>query len=1632
MAELITSLETKPEAPKNNISFGFTPVPQKDPSVLASRANKADFALGEASPGAEVVQGAYALGFEDQIRETARVAEAADLRRQKTQMVSDLANQAAREGRSLTPEEADDIYRLSKDEMLDPKTALEKRYARRLVEERKASEESVKAQEEDPELVRQADTKTRDILTKQQIAQRIFENTRQRYEDQSWASWGVDFVKEAVPFYTWWKIKDRVSETGADSLMTGSNLGEQIVGLYQMSDEDFEQKLTEAVESLSQDNLSTAVQFAQAAVAFSNSDRLLGNLFTALDTTDVALLGAGKIVKAGARALAKRGEREAAEQYAARSAALIEESANPKMTPVDKKVVNGDIDSAILEGVQTKLKKANAGDAPSATGKTAPQKNSVELDDLLHSQPGLFDPKNYLRTASSLTEEAQRRTMDDLLENSKILKISDSDITHVVRISDEAAAVAFREAEARFRSTYSNLEDLIVDVIPNRTSVEVFGGVDNIDIILGKKGAKPFASVSQAENYAQNYIKLPVGGYEIRQYKGNPMIFVNRTVDETSTEVLSARIGTDNQTPVNFVNTWIGMLRNPDDVLSLEHRQVRKQATYGAGHMLEKMGLVAKQIGKLSKNESDRLWQIIDEAKLKHRTVIDPATNQSVRVPGMFYQTAADVEMAYMKKFKRLPTAKELQGYAAFRQLMDHDFLLRNASVYRDKARLGVNQKSVGWLLETEGGKSYQKTPFFEARQIDSLPSRSGSPFTLAWFNHKTGKVDFALSSQIGARFPKKIGGVKMRGWEEIDDLLAQDYKIIQVANPRDEALSKAVKSGGEPVQYMIVRDIDEKPLSPHQVPYNEGGHWIYPQTGQYLKQAQVHDTRFGRKVYSGDVTAHYFLSGGEKHQKAYETLRQMIRDNDPNLDAFAQRNTPYTGAEAKKLFRSKSNPDAPFSLDTPFVLTRSGQSTKDVMDLRNLFDQEVVDVAGSEHSLLSRMNTQYAQERGERLTSIRNEGTEANPIFKLTGAPVMDAMNMLKRSSAELAKSRYFEDLKHRVIEDHMTQFKDVFDVPEQELLSNPMKYLRDGPYKKKYADAPKMAAAKNARRAILQLLGEDRPEIARWKYTRQKMVDSLFQAEAALGKDMTVLDPWKWDSRTDPATMTRSAVFHTKLGLFNVAQFPKQASAIAHAAAIDGNPIRAVQANLLYWILRQRRLAPSHGQGAFTKAASRALGLDPKAVEEIADAWNASGMRNLNGSYGMLDDFLNPDTLFDATGVSKALDAGQIFFREGNNWHAGTSFITAFMRWRAENPLKKLDAQEMAKISERADLMFINMSRASNNDILQGGAASVPTQFFAYQVRMAEQMLSKRLTWQEKARIMTLYSALFGIPVGVAGTTVGAFWPVHDSIRQHLLEQGVDLEGDRVAQFLTEGAVNMAMGILGEGGNFDTSAYGPGGLDWAQNLFEGKFLEVIGGAAGSFLSKNLELMAPFVFRSEAVFAEDDSQFPLKMEDFLDVAREMSSMNSAAKAWFAYNTGLYMTTGDKTGVDLGKVTEKEALLMGVLGLTPQELSDGYLMMRSNKQDDERKKSFSDLAVTQFIRGVKYAAEGDRKNAEAYYTRARTILKGAGFSGSEMATVRDRAMKQIAPVMNKVSKDFMLRDPENRREQYYNKIDRAD
>lgn len=1549
-------------------------VAQKDPKVLQANTDKIDYALGASSPGKPEINRYLSLGFEDHLRQQASIDAAIQARQSRLKVVQDMTVKAAQEGRDLSTEEQQAILGMTDQELSDPNTVLERKFANRHVTEIVKPENSVSQRP-----VQQAVDLSIDYTTKQQIAQKVLENTYQKYSEQSWLGWGVDISKGLIPGYFTGKT------AGLEGFFKGAGTSESeyFKNLYLQSPENFQREVSTRAAELAQDNPALALDYAQKAVSFSTQNETEGNLGTALD-----IIGVGELAKtafAGTRALTSIRRAKTALKVAAAAG-------DPD---VNRVVASGDIEGAAKIAVSKELTKP--GEFASNAPPVGPVKPPLPEVGELRNQYSILNPKSFLDSPGSLTNEQQRRLLTDLTENQNLLDQSFTDDSHVVRLdSDAARQKGFAEADANAKRQYPFLEDAVLDVRNVDEDITRYAGVARREYLLGDTKANSFDNPALAQNYARNIYKLPDGAYDVVYKDGNYLLRISQNVDETSQGVLKARIGTNNQNPVNFINAYFGKIAGNEERLSKSAIVGAKTATYGANGTFKRLAEAGEALGSLKGTEAKDLESVMRSAMFKRRRVLDPS-GKVTTVPGKFFDTVQEFETEFMNKIGRLPSYDQTRAYFTFRNIMNHDFVSKNVGVYRDLARQGVTQKSFSWY--DKQAKIMRETPFVQGKTVTSLPERGASDYSIAWFEDGNNKPQFELNSRLfGDRREKLEDLIKNKG-----------YKIIQMADPSDS------RAFGEPVNYVVVKDFKEKPLSALQVPYAEGGHWIYPQNGFYLKQAKISTTGRGRRLYSGDNTLHWFMTEGEanKFKSAYETAIRMAKENNPDFDNFVSNNLPYSPKQFRQALKDRS------IRDSQIVVTKTGQRVADLVDL----GADVHDLQGSEHSLMGKVNHSYSQERGERLTSITNVGTEQSPQFKFIPTPVMEPYEALARSSADIAKGRFFDDLKHKTIEDFISQFGDILKGDPRQLAANPMDFLRRGEFVES-ADKARLRAGRNALQSLRYIIGEGSLEQKTEKAIFQKIIDTIHKVR---GTDSTIKDPFFWDRQTDPVTIARSAVYNLKLGIWNVAQFPKQAISAGAAMAVDGNPVRAGRSVFMYLAHRYAKLAEINpaAQDLILSRAGKALGLPKQAMRESYDMWIKSGMYVNEGEFSQIDDYLNPKSFYNQSGIRRALKSSDVFFREGNAVHRGTSFNLSYLKWREANPTKPLNQLDLDAIVSRADLLYGNMTRVSNNPELATSLLSVPAQFSNYQARLSEQLLGTRLTGMEKARLMTYYSLMFGIPTGIAGSTLGVLWPMHEDFHQSALEQGYDNKtADLFTRVMVDGATSVALKAL-TGEDYDVaSSMGPSGLSWAKDLADGKWWSTLSGPAGGMVGQAMQAAEPFWYSLYSVFHPENGYYELTPADYLGALRQVSTVNTAVKAYYLYTTGHYLAQDGSVVSSRDPENIIQTVTSGVLGVSPQDVSDTFMKLDSLKSQKEAKTALGKVAIENIITGLKYAGDNDVPNATLYYKRAAAIFKSGNFTPDEINSIREQAMSRLQPLADKANRKFWQADPQNRLSQY--------
>lgn len=1582
-SELDTQIKVLPAVPEQI-------VPVTDAFAVEQKAHKVDFALGPESPGLNVLRDNLWYGQDGQLRDRVALSEQLKGQKIKTQMMQSLIQQATETGTPMTPEDEAFIMALTQEQLQDPKTIFEKLYARRMVNAltvmsaanwQNTLQESVG---ENPQKTYGLMDAYQDIFTKQEIAQELKRQSDEEFKGVSWAQFIPETAIQFVPGYNWVRFRSTLTGAGELSALLGSKLEEYYERAYLLPPDQFRALILADYEKIKQYNHTLAKQFMDGVVSYSTSDRVAENAFTIADVVDVATLGATAVVK-GVRASGR---------LANRLRTGLNANVNPGMELADALVAAGNVPAAADQKVVKYLTKVQSGT------------NTVQ--DEVAMRFGLLDPQNYARNPGSLAAEQTRRLVDDLsgvVDN--LTNTVNPERTMVLPRVDNPAAIEqqFVQARASWDRNYGHLTQHVIDIRPQRRDGEVYTGVDRLVIDIGRKDASAFETPSQAKLYA-NLMKLSNGQFEIVERDGNFVIRMYKNVDETTPVVREARTGTDNQTSTSRLNRWIGAIRSPKDILSPAHNRARDVATYGSNEILRYMRKAFEKTGSLTNVKRDRIRTLLTDNQTEMRAYVQP-DGSTKNLPGNWYDTFADFEAAYLKRFGEMPSEDEYLAYFTVRETSDWGFQMQKLGMVRDKQRVGGEQKAVVFP-----GKERKTSEWFEARTADKLPDWSAQPFTVTVVDDK---------GQYRTYFSSKMNKKQK---ELVDKRISEGHEVLQPLNPNDPVLRQTFPSGGDVINYVLSKTTKTKPLDlDAQLQYRAGGHAMYDPNMVFIKGANTWKTSNNRRIYGGDVTLQAFDSPAQaqKFLDAYETARRMIKENQPNKKVleFLHQNTPFrTIKEFKLLFNTDGGP---LDWDGPLALVRDGQRLTDVTDFTKFYRDPVVDVALNSHNPMAGVNTRWTQER-QTLLTVDELGSQGTPMFDLKPVQMMDPIEALNRSAAELIRNRFFEDYKHRSVEDWVTQFRQLLDVPEQEAFGNPMRMLREAPelWKDNIQSPEILAAAKSSRRAILQLLAQESPMAQQFKWAREKMLDTAYARYGQAGVDkMKAVPDWLVGAKADPVAFARARVFDAKLGLWNPLQLPLQAQSVIHAAAIDGNPLRAIQANLSAWMMRAYRSEDMTSNNFLGRVARKALGLPEEQFKEMYDSLRRSGMMNIEGEVSTLDDVFAPNVTPLGIG-GRVWDSSRIFFREGERYVRMTAFNTAYLNWRQNNPLAKLTPEIERSIVRRADDLSINMTRASNNPVLQQGPQSAVTQFMTYHARLSEQMLGGRLTPIEKARVMLVYSAAYGVPLGVAGTSLGLFAPVYETYRKYALDNNIDLQDWKIKAFL-EGIPQMALSaVVGQDVSF-ASRYGPGGMSFFRDLLmEGK-VSVLLGPAGSFIRDVLKHHEPFTHTLVSlVDPKANDRFPVTSEDFMDMFKEISIVNNAARGWMMWQTGKLITKGETI---VGDVDKKMALFTFLTGLQPQFATDAFLKASILRDEGAAKREIEKEAGKHFARAMRAWADGNINEGEAHAKKARTVIMAGGFNEIETGQMMYRFMTQNSEYADKIGKDFVTRGPAEKRMQ---------
>jgi hypothetical protein len=1090
-------------------------------------------------------------------------------------------------------------------------------------------------------------------------------------------------------------------------------------------------------------------------------------------------------------------------------------------------------------------------------------------------------------------------------------------------------------------------------------------------------------------------------------------INIAKNVDETLDSVRNAIVQTNNQSTRGFLGAFLGWFKTSDDLLGKMANENRMLATTAAQEvhrlLIDSAQVIAKDLTKEQREQLRGIW----ERNRDFETDKLDDDGKTVTKRGMFYQTLGEFEQAFFDRWQQLPTDKQTEAYFTYVQLYDIDYVLRNLALHRDMARMGAEKMRVFFdkYDPNANGTVSTSTRAFAGRITDRLPLEDQSEdFGIWMYDPSTKKGEYFLRSQVTPDVQKEFDrAINERG-----------FKVVEVVNPLEKPLMEAANTS-DTINFMLVKNFENTKFDWGILPYQQGGHLEYGDQF-FVKQPRIRRSLGSgslRHIYEGDTSILNAATQAEaeKFSKAADTARLLLKAGRlDELKTYLYQNTPWDLDTFKSFFAEKEIGNGVFRpallhLDDPITWTYTGRNSSDMDHFKGAFSGYANFHNGvrSKYNLFAQgVDKKYLGSRDPDLPRVEETGTENNPIYKLAKPRLLSPLDTLNKALANVSRSRHMNDYKTSAVESFIEEFHKVMKLPDggvAELRRNPVYYFHNPPWDTETTNKTLLAAAQNAHKAHTYFIGAESELGSKMWWLQSKIVDQIY---SKLGQKASNIVTEKYlPTVKDPFTYARSIAFHTKLGLFNPVQLFLQAQSFVHVAAIAG-PLTAGKAAMDG--IRMRMLALTEDEKIIDQFA-RWSG-DAKLFRESYKELKKTGYYNVGGEVAWRDDVFDPDIFQGPMG--SFLEKGTFFFKEGERFVRLSAWNAAFYNWRQANPNAEITNAVRNQILKRADLMAVNMTRASNAS-WQQGLFSIPTQFLSFQARLAEQLLpgfSTRLTPQEKLRAFATYSTIYGIPVGVGAAT--AVYPFHEDIRQAALERGINLD-NKVLQLFHEGLLDtMFSSITGKEYNIN-ERLGPKGTSLFKEIVNGDvtMTEFLLGASGSIIGDMITSAEPATRALLSLFSTEVD--PPTMEDFLEVTRNVSTINNGFKAWYMYNQGKYFTKGGSTVID--NATGLDAFMTGALGVTPEAATDTFVMIKSRKEQREAEQAAEKEVQKWYRKAIREYNQGNDALGDSYMKRGKAWLISSGIRPSEYGKVLSGAIKGNETLFNAVREDFWRKAP---------------
>lgn len=769
-------------------------------------------------------------------------------------------------------------------------------------------------------------------------------------------------------------------------------------------------------------------------------------------------------------------------------------------------------------------------------------------------------------------------------------------------------------------------------------------------------------------------------------------------------------------------------------------------------------------------------------------------------------------------------------------------------------------------------------------------------------------KIHYTADNQLTEAELKRLGG--------------DGYLLVKTKDPVYLADGTTVRN------FLIKRgEMKRSPLELQQLGYTEGGHRLY--TGKYFaKQAT-----FGVQPDTGQE----FL----KNPNVFRT------SNNPNtLREWADTMNAAISEYKRGILDPQHYDDNIFSaVRDPRIAMPTGKEFIKAADEGAIDLTHPIEVVGDRE-----MPSAYATTASSVSRFIDPEETSASGYYRTTGrlynskrgehlldvsgeyAETVDPWKAMNQAITNISKMSSFESYKQNVLERFDKTYGRflALDNPSQ---ANAVTLLE--------AKVGPNVPAELARRIKAEQAGAKRimgfeTEWEKGVKQAHKDLASWVLGDAKGGARQMAHD-FIWHLKdNNPVAFLRGVAFDAKLGMFNVGQLLLQSSTMLASLAI--HPEGGLRAMMSSMPLVTHAL--SNGSEAvldvFAKRSWKMAGFSSEQdMKEFARFVDRSGFMKVGNTHLLLNTYGSNKVFGAASAVDGVRQAGRSMFYLGEQFNRAVAGRLAYEDLRKQGLEVGTAAFRERWIGLADDLTF-NMTHESSA-AFQHGLWSIPTQFWAYNVRMMDAMFGNAFTGAQKARLLAsqfLFFGAGGVPVAAA---LDQYWKERS---------GKPVSIDSIAGMIDRGLIDKAIHeTTGADVRFgERVGTGPFLTDTIKSIFgtseygQKSAFDVLGGATFS-ISGQLGKTMWDAGRYALAESGGDQGFQLTEDNLMKLADNVSTFGNAHKAMLAYRYGYYRSsTGSIQATNLPPADA----FWTALGLgQPQELTDSSIMYNYLNNKDE-------------------------------------------------------------------------------------------